>query len=120
MAATYSIDLEGINENINSNIVEYEKKSLTSLIINKPYVVRHMQVLNTRFGQCILAILQDNVENITFKTFLPSRFIKTLSADVINKINCSEGKYGLVYLGQSNPPSSGIKPRSLIRFDVVH
>lgn len=120
MAEVSEINLASINENINNSHYDvYECKPLTTLTINKPYTIKKMQVLNSRYGRCLLAILLDTNLNSTFKTFLPERVLETLTDDIIAKINCSQGKYTLAYEGQSIPLAMGRKPKSLIKFDIV-
>lgn len=118
-ASETHINLAIINENINSNHDVFECKSLTSLIINKPYIIKKMCVLNSRYGRCILTILLDSNLNNTFKTFLPERVLETLTDNIIATINASQGKYTLTYEGQSIPLATGRRPKSLIKFDTI-
>ena len=114
-----NIDLLTLNKLINESTEVLEQKSISSLISNKVYVIKKMVVLNTRFGKSILVNLFDESTNTTFKSFLPKRITELLNAFFIEEINSSDGKYGLIYLGQSSPIYIGSKPRSLIKFELV-
>lgn len=110
-------ELYELNEMINRNVC-LEQKSISSLVINKGYLIKKMFVLDTRYGKAILAHLFDDGENKTFKSFLPKRVTDHLKIDLINKMNSSDAKYTLTYMGQSIPNSCG-KAGSLIKFDIV-
>lgn len=114
-----AIDLAKINDMINGDEGVYELKPLSSLIVNKPYIIEKLRVVNTRFGMSLLAILFDIENNVTFKSFLPQRVVKILSKDVIDNISSSHGQYTLTYLGKSSPTSPGIKPKSLLKIDAI-
>lgn len=114
-----NINLLTLNERINENIEILEQKSISSLILNKAYVIKKMLVFNTRFGKTILVNLFDEITNTTFKSFLPKRITELLNAFFIEEINSSDGKYALIYLGQSSPMYVGAKPRTLIKFELV-
>ena len=114
-----NINLLTLNDRINENVEILEQKSISALILNKVYVIKKMLVLNTRFGKSILVHLFDENTNTTFKSFLPKRITELLNAFFIEEINSSDGKYALIYLGQSSPMYVGAKPRSLIKFELV-
>lgn len=114
-----SINLLALNERINEDVNVFEQKSISSLALNKTYIIKKMLMLNTRFGTSILVNLFDKDTYTTFKTFLPKRVVELLNADVIEEVNSSGGKYTLVYLGQSSPIYVGAKSRSLIKFETI-
>lgn len=112
-------NLLALNERINEDVEVLEKKPISSLILNKAYVIKKMFMLNTRFGKSILVNLFNTDTNTTFKSFLPKRIAELLNVDLIEEVNSSDGKYALIYLGQSPSLYVGAKSRSLIKFEII-
>ena len=75
-----------------------------------------MSVINTRFGKSIVVNLLEESTIATFKSFLPKRVVDLISEDIISKINSSNGKYTLTYLGLRPPMYVGAKPGVMVRF----
>lgn len=94
-----------------------ELRSISSLNVNKAYIIKRMSVFKTRFGKSCLVHLFDEGENINFKSFIPKRIAECISDDIVEKINSSPDGYTLSYLGQSAPIFEGAKTSSLIKFD---
>lgn len=114
-----NINLLTLNERIIEDTEVLEQKPISSLTLNKVYVIKKMLMLNTRFGKSVLVNLLDEGTNTTFKSFLPKRVAELLNVSLIEEINASDGKYALIYLGQSSPMYVGAKSRSLIKFEVI-
>lgn len=106
--------------NISSKSVEnIEQRLLSSLVVNKLYIIKKISVFNTRFGKSALIYLFDSNANTTFKSFLPKRVVECLTTDILDKINLSHNEYTLTYLGQSSHFFDGAKTRPLVRFDCI-
>lgn len=117
--AVSNITLAKLNDIINQDMEILEKKAISSLIVNKPYIIKQLLMLSTRFGKAILVTLFDENANTTFKSFLPKRVTEYLNEETINKMNLSDSRYALTYLGQSSPMFPGAKTRSLIKFELI-
>jgi hypothetical protein len=111
--------LEKINSVINRYDDPLPKKKLTTLDVGVGYVIKRISVSNSRFGKCICAILADKSDFKLFTTYLPQRTVDIFSADIVEAINKSDGKYTLTYLGQSEPPYPGAFTKALIKFDFI-
>ena len=113
------IDLFALNEKINQDGENLERRAFSTLTIKRSYFIKKLMPLNSRFGKCVLAILYEEPGSVPFKTFLPRRVTEFLSADLIAKINSADAKYTVAYLGQSSPSAATTRSRALIKFDVV-
>lgn len=116
--AISEIDLLALNELINQDSQVLEHKPISSLTINKSYIIKKMLPVNTRFGKSIVMHLFEESTITTFKSFLPKRVVDNLSEDIIDQINSSNGKYTFTYLGQRVPAYVGAMPSSIVRFDL--
>lgn len=113
--AISELDLLALNAMINESTDVLEQKPISSLIINKAYIIKKMSMINTRFGKSIIVNLFEESTITTFKSFLPKRVVEHISEDLIEKINLSGGKYTLTYLGQRPPMYVGAKSSAMIR-----
>lgn len=112
--------LTELNNLINREMEIVEQRPLSSLTVDKCYIIKKLMVINSRFGKVVLAHLYDESSNTVFKSYLPKRVTEYLNGDIVDKINSSEQiKYTLTYLGQNTPAFVGGKPRSLIKFDLL-
>lgn len=111
-------DLNKINDAINGdeNITQI---SISSLDIEKPYLIDNLSVKNARYGKCVLATLYDEKTSIQLKCFLPKRVVECLPEETLNKINSSQRKYTLIYLGQSVPACKDKKAKNLLKLGLV-
>lgn len=114
--ALSKIDLEMLNHSFN---METLTKSLSSLEVDTVYKILQISILNTRFGKAVLVKIYDDKENAIFKVWLPKRAVEQITEDVTEKMNRSDIKYGLIYLGQSAPTFNGGKPKCLFKFAIV-
>lgn len=112
------IELEKLNSSINQNKL-LERRQLSTLTINKPYKLKEIKNITTKFGKTILAVLEDTSDNATFETFLPKRIIDYMSEEIIEKFNKDNCIYSLTYLGQVESSVKGSNPTSLLKFDVL-
>lgn len=116
--AISEVDLLALNELINQDMQVLEQRSISALILNKPYIIKKISLVNTRFGKSIIVTLFEESSITTFKSFLPKRFVEIICENTIDKINSSNGKVTLTYLGQSSPAYPGAKSSPLISFGV--
>jgi hypothetical protein len=113
-------DLEALNSDINRETPIYEQKPLNSLIIGKPYIIHSISSVNTRYGKCIVTILaEDDKGGSLFRCWLPKRLTEKMSDEVIERMNKSDVKYSLTYLGPSSVKSQNVKPKSLLNFGML-
>lgn len=116
--AAFSNTLAELNKIINQDMEIIQQRAISSLILNKAYIIKNLVIVNTRFGKSALVTLFDESENSSFKSFLPKRITEHLTENIIKEINSSDTKYTLTYLGQSPPFYSGARTRSLLKFDL--
>lgn len=116
--AISELDLLALNAIINESTEALEQRSISSLIVNKAYIIKKISVVNTRFGKSIAINLFEESTVTTFKSFLPKRVVEVINEDIINKINSSGGKYTLTYLGQRPPMYIGAKSSAIIQFGI--
>lgn len=113
------INILELNDKVNQIEENLDRKAFCSLSKNKAYIIKKLSLLNTIFGKCILAILYDEAEKCTFKTFLPKRVTEYINSDSIHQINSSAVTYTLTYLGQSTSSIAGVKSRALLKFGLL-
>lgn len=111
--------LSELNNLINREMESVEQRRLSSVTVDKPYVIKKLTVVNSRFGKVILAHLFDDSSNTTFKSYLPKRVTEYLDVGIMDKINSSDLKYTLTYLGQDQPSFVGGKSRALVKFGLI-
>lgn len=111
-------DLNKINNNINSDFENISLRQFTSLEINRPYLIFTLSMMNSRYGKCVLATLFDDNDR-KFKCFLPKRVVEHLSEENLSKINFTQAKYTLTYIGQSKPLFKDAKCRPLLKFGLL-
>jgi hypothetical protein len=113
-------DLELLNLSINKENPVMEQKLLSTSIIDKPYLLVNISSINTKYGKCILTTLaEDSNGDVLFKCWLPKRVTNSISDELIEKMNKSDSKYSLTYLGKSVMKNSNIQSRSLLKFDIL-
>lgn len=113
-------DLNKINSNINGDFNDIARRSIASLDINTPYLIKKLSFVNSRYGKCILAVLFDQKDNSDFKCFLPKRVTEHISQDSLEKMNSSWEKYTITYIGQSEPTFKDAKCKALIKFGIIN
>jgi hypothetical protein len=111
--------LDEINKVVSKDVEFIERRKISNLDMGKVYIIKKMVSLVTRFGKTILVTLLDESENITFNTFLPKRVAETLTENLVDVMNGSDGKYTLTYLGQSKQVFAGNNTRALVSFGCV-
>jgi hypothetical protein len=120
MGASSKNILLQINGMINKEYEILEQKKFTTLTVGMSYPIKNIKFLPTRFGKAIVATLYDSVNNVTFKTFLPKRVVETLTEYHIDAMNNSDGKYTVIYLGQSPNQIGGVdKSKALLNFGYL-
>ena len=98
------MSLEHIKNRFNA-IENDDLFKLESWILHEPYVIINLQMVESKFGPCILATLTD-AKGHCFKSYLPGRFAKTLTEDDIDIINESTEKLALVCEGKTTSGKS--------------
>ena len=73
--------------------------------IGVPHTIINLQLIESKYGPCILATLSDDKEQV-FKSYLPARFACVLDESEIIKINESPDKHYLVNEGKTTSGKS--------------
>lgn len=111
--------LSEINSIINREYEIVERRKFTALTVGVAYIIKKVLFLHTRFGETILVTLYDSSKEETFETFLPKRVAETLTENITEAMNQSNGKYTLTYLGQSPGIVAGRNSRALLNFGCL-
>lgn len=113
-------DLNKINNDINGEFDDIPRRSISSLEIDVPYLIKKLSFINTRYGKCVLAVLCDQKCNTNFKCFLPKRVTEHITEDILSKINLSWEQYTIAYIGQNKSTLKDAKSKALIKFGIIN
>lgn len=83
-----------LNEFNNSGV-----KKFSDLVKNKNYLIVDADIVNGRFGDCVLLKLFDLENDRELKIFLGKKYTQAFSEEVIGKIKSKEIKYMIKYVG---------------------
>lgn len=112
-------ELTAINNTINAEMEILPTKTLSTLTIGRTYVIEAMSIKKTKFGKAILVTLDDKIEKVKFKTWLPKRIADQFQEDQVCVIHSSPNKYSMMYMGQSIATLPGSRTRSLVVFNLM-
>lgn len=112
--------LTEINNMINKDNVFPETRRLVTLKVGQAYMIKKLVYLATRYGKKLVATLCASADDAIFQTFLPNRVSEALTAENVEIMNSSSGKYTLTYLGRdTNNESSKTIARAIINFGYL-
>lgn len=111
--------LNDINNKLAKDVEFLENRKISTLDVGKIYIIKQMTSMNARFGRAIVVVLHDTRENVTFQSFLPKRAVETVSDEIVQIMNDSDGKYTLTYLGQGTRVFSGNNTKTLLNFGYL-
>lgn len=79
---------------------------LNSLNVGFTYQIQNFEKLTTQYGDVVVATLKYNgplcSQNLNIRVYMPKRFARDLTEDIIHDYNDSSSKISLVYRGITN------------------